>query len=75
VLTIATLDVSMASKSLVVTWQDTHSEFMKSIIRINMSCPNLDIHKLKKVIVVTHESKVGITCCSMVLTTDEKMAC
>jgi hypothetical protein len=34
-----------------------------------MSCPNLNIHKSKKVIDVTHESKARITYCSIVLTT------
>jgi hypothetical protein len=72
---IATLDVSMTLKSPIITWQDTHNEFMKLITRINMSCPNLNIHKSKKVIDVTHESKAGITYCSMVLTTNDRMAC
>jgi hypothetical protein len=46
-----------------------------SIAKTSMSCPNLDIQKLKKTIVVTHESKAGITYCSMVLATNEGMAC
>jgi hypothetical protein len=37
-----------------------------------MSCLYLNIHKSKEV-VVTHESKVGITYYSMVLATNERM--
>jgi hypothetical protein len=68
-------DVSMVLKSPMVTWQNTHSEFMKLIIRTNVLCLNLDIHKSKEVVVVTHESKMGITYCSMILATNEMMAC
>jgi hypothetical protein len=50
-------------------------EFIKLITKIEVSCPNLNIHKSKEVIVVTHESKVGITYCFMVLATNEEMAC
>jgi hypothetical protein len=50
------------------------SEFMKLITRTNVSC-DLDIHKSKEIVVVTHESKARITNCSMVLATNERMAC
>ncbi len=62
----------MALKSPTITWQGTHNEIMKLITKTNMSCLHLNIHKSKK-IVVTHESKVGITYYSMVLATNERM--
>jgi hypothetical protein len=46
-----------------------------NIAKTNMSCPDLDIHKSKETIVVTHESKTIIIYYSMVLTTNEGMAC
>jgi hypothetical protein len=46
---------------------------MKLITRTNMSCPNLDIHKSKENVVITHESKMEIIYCSMVSTTNERM--
>ncbi len=51
------------------------SEFMKLITRTNVSCLDLDIHKSKEIVVVTHESKTIIIDCSMVLATNERMAC
>ncbi len=72
---IATLDILVASKNIIVTWQGTHSEFMKLITKTNMSCQDLDIHKSKEAIIITHESKVEIAYCSMVLATNERMAC
>jgi hypothetical protein len=47
---------------------------MKLITRTNMTYLDLNIHKLKKVVLVTYESKAGIRYCSMVLTTNEGMA-
>jgi hypothetical protein len=55
---IATLDVSIASKRPIATWQSTQCEFMKLITRTNVSCPNLDIHKSKVVVVVIQNYKV-----------------
>ncbi len=57
----------MASKSPIVTWQGTHNELMKLITRTNVSCLDLDMHKSKDIITITHQS--------MVLTTNERMAC
>jgi hypothetical protein len=65
----------MASKNPTITWQGIHSEYMKLIIRTNVSCLELDNHKSKEAIVVTYESKVGITYYSMDLATNEGMAC
>jgi len=65
----------MASKSPTITWQGTHNEIMKLITKTNVSCLDLNIHKSKEVVVVTHESKMGVTYYSMVLATNEKMAC
>jgi hypothetical protein len=62
-------------QALIVAWQCTHNKFIKLITRTNVSCLDLDIHKSKEVIVVTHESKVRITYCSMVLATNVGMAC
>jgi hypothetical protein len=45
---------------------------MKLITRANVSCPNLDIHKYKKIIVVIQDSRVGITNFSMVLVTNSR---
>jgi hypothetical protein len=73
--TIATLDILVASKNLVVTWQGTHNEFMKLITKTNMSCQDLNIHKSKEAIIVTHESKMEIAYFSMVLATNEGMPC
>ncbi len=73
--TIAILDILMVSKKFIITWQGTHIEFMKLITKTNMSCQDQDIHKSKEVIIVTHESKAEITYCSMVLATNEGMAC
>jgi hypothetical protein len=47
---------------------------MKLITKTNMSCQDLNIHKSKEVIIITQESKIGITYCSMVLATNEMMA-
>jgi hypothetical protein len=73
--TIAIPKILVVSKIPIVIGQGIHNEFMKLIIKTNESCPNLDIHKSKEVIVVTHEFKMGITHYSMVLTTNEGMAC
>jgi hypothetical protein len=48
---------------------------MKSITKTNMSCQDLNIHKSKEAIIVAHESKVEIAYCSIVLATNEGMAC
>jgi hypothetical protein len=72
---IITLNISMALKSPTVTWQGTHYEFMKLMTSANVSRPDLDIHKSNEIIAVTHESKTNITDCSVVLTTNEGMAC
>jgi hypothetical protein len=58
-----------------VTWQGTHCEFMKLMTSASVTCLDLNIHKSNEVVAVTHESKVGITYCSMVLATNERMAC
>jgi hypothetical protein len=73
--TIAIPNILVASKIPIVTRQGTHNEFMKLMIRRNVLCPNFDIHKFKKTIAITHESKTRITHYSMVLTTNERMAC
>ncbi len=52
----------------------THYELMKFITRTNVSHLNFNIHKSIK-IVVTQESKVGITYISIVLAINERMAC
>jgi hypothetical protein len=57
----------MVSKSPIVTWQGTHCEFIKLIKRANVSCPHLDIHKSKDVVVVIEDSRARITYSSMVL--------
>ncbi len=48
---------------------------MKLMTSADVSCLDLDIHKSNEVVVVTHESKAVITYCSMVLATNEGMAC
>jgi hypothetical protein len=48
---------------------------MKLITRTNVSYLDLHIHKSKEIVVVTHESKARIIDCSMVLATNEGMAC
>jgi hypothetical protein len=73
--TIAIPNILVVSIIPIVIGQGTHNEFMKLIIRTNVSCPNLDIHKSKEAIAITYESKMGITYYSMVLTTNEVMAC
>jgi hypothetical protein len=65
----------MASKNLIIAWKGTHIEFMKLITKTNMSCQDLNIHKSKEANIVTYESKEGITYCSMVLATNEGIAC
>jgi hypothetical protein len=67
--------IEVASKSPIVTWQGTHSEFMKLITITNVSYSDLNIHKSKEIVVVTHESKARIIDCSIVLATNEGMAC
>jgi ABC-type cobalamin/Fe3+-siderophores transport system ATPase subunit len=52
-----------------------HIEFIKLTTRTNVSCLDLGIQKSKEVIVLTHESEMGITYCSMVLIINEGMAC
>ncbi len=52
-----------------------HAKFIKLATRTNVSCLDLGIHKSKEVVVVTHEYEMGITYCSMVLATNEEMAC
>jgi len=52
-----------------------HVEFIKLTTRTNVSCLDLGIHKSKDIVVVTHEFEMGITYCSMVLATNERMAC
>jgi ABC-type cobalamin/Fe3+-siderophores transport system ATPase subunit len=52
-----------------------HTKFIKLATRTNVSCLDLGIHKSKEVVVVTHEYEMGITYCSMVLATNEGMAC
>jgi hypothetical protein len=56
-------------KNPTITWQGTQSEFIKLITRTNVQCLDFDIHKSKHVVGITHESKMGITYCSKVLTT------
>jgi hypothetical protein len=48
---------------------------MKLITKTNMSCQDLNIHKSKEAIIVTHESKMEIAYFSMVLATNEGMPC
>ncbi len=50
-----------------------HNEFIKLTTKTNVSCLDLGIHKSKEVVVVTHDFKVGIAYCSMVLATNERM--
>jgi hypothetical protein len=52
----------------------THYELMKFITRTNVSYLDFNIHKSKE-IVVTQESKVGITYISVVLVINERMTC
>jgi hypothetical protein len=51
----------------------THYEFMKLMTSANVSC--LNIHNLNEVVAITHESKGDNTYHSMVLATNEGMAC
>jgi len=60
----------MVSKNATITWQGTHCEFIKLITMVNVSCPDLDIHKSKDAIAITQDSMVGITYSSMVLETE-----
>jgi hypothetical protein len=50
--TIATQNVFVASKGPIATWQGTPIEFMK-LIKIKVSCLNLDIHNSKEVFLIT----------------------
>ncbi len=67
---IAIPNILVTSKSPIVTWQGPHYKFMKLIM-----CLDLDIHKSKETIVVTHESKANIANCSFFLATNERMIC
>ncbi len=69
--TIAIPSILVTSKNR----QGPHYEFMKLIIGPNVSCLDLNIHKSKETIVITHESKVNIAYCSLFLATNERLTC
>jgi hypothetical protein len=65
--------IFVTSRRLVVAWQGTHHELMKLIIRTNVSCLDVYIHKSKETIVIFKKSKTNVTYSSMVLATNERM--
>jgi hypothetical protein len=51
-----------------IIWHGTWFELMKLITNANVWNPNLDIHKLKEVVIIIDPSRIGTTHFSMVFT-------